>query len=353
MRYFSGTVAASYGIIEGYVGIENGTVAEVSEGKCPGVPEKQGLISLPFVNCHTHCADGGLRIPEGIGLEELVAPPSGLKHRYLRESSEETLAENMRNFAKTSYGNGIDTFVDFRESGVKGSRLLREAVPGAFILGRPESEEFDPNEIDAILEYADGIALSGISDIPVKFAESVADYVIKKGKTFALHASEAKREDIDAVLSLSPDFLVHMSSAGKPDILKCADAGVPIVSCPRSNRFFGIVPPLALMQECGAEICLGTDNAMLSAPDMRAEAAEFVRVLEVQGGDSSAVWNIMTRNGRKILYDGNRIGLQPGTEADIVILPSEHGGTEGALESAGPVIRIGHAKGRETENGLQ
>ena len=213
MRYFSGTVVTAYGTIDGYVGLENGTVVELSEGRCPGVPEKRGVVSLPFVNCHTHCADGGLRVPEGIGLEELVAPPSGLKHAYLENASRETLAENMLGFRRISYGNGIDTFMDFRESGIEGSRLLRETVPEAFILGRPESEEFDSNEIDGILEYADGIALSGIADVSKKFAESVADYVLGKGKTFALHASEAKRENIDDILALSPEFLVHMSSA--------------------------------------------------------------------------------------------------------------------------------------------
>lgn len=348
MRYFSGTVVTAYGTIDGYVGLENGTVVELSEGRCPGVPEKRGVVSLPYVNCHTHCADGGLRVPEEIGLEELVAPPSGLKHAYLENASRETLAENMLGFRRISYGNGIDTFMDFRESGIEGSRLLRETVPEAFILGRPESEEFDSNEIDGILEYADGIALSGIADVSKKFAESVADYVLGKGKTFALHASEAKRENIDDILALSPEFLVHMSSAEKPDILKCADAAVPIVSCPRSNRFFGIVPPLALMQECGAEICLGTDNAMLFAPDMRAEAKECARILEAQGGDPSAVWDIMIRNGRKILYRGNRIGLQLGTEADIVILPSEYNGKGNALESVEPVIRIERTTKKET-----
>ena len=102
------------------------------------------------------------------------------------------------------------------------------------------------------------------------------------------------------------------------------------------------------MQECGAEICLGTDNAMLFAPDMLADAKVCARFLEAQGGVPSAVWDIMFRYGRKILYRGNRIGLQLGTEADIVILPSEYNGKGNALESVEPVIRIERTTKKET-----
>ena len=65
-------------------------------------------------------------------------------------------------------------------------------------------------------------------------------------------------------MSLEPAFVVHMVEATDADILACADAGIPIVICPRSNRFFGKTARAARMLELGAEVALGTDNAMPS-----------------------------------------------------------------------------------------
>src|SRR5207249_9142245 len=63
--------------------------------------------------------------------------------------------------------------------------------------------------------------------------------------TLSLHdALPILREEIDAVLDLSPAFLVHMLHATDADLERCADAHVPIVVCPRSNAFFGMTPDI-------------------------------------------------------------------------------------------------------------
>ncbi|MDN5357626.1 MAG: hypothetical protein PWR17_795 [Candidatus Methanomethylophilaceae archaeon] len=338
MEYFSGTVITQDGAIEGYVCLEGGIVAEVSEGRCPAKPLATGIIVPPMVDGHTHCADAGLKVPKGIGLPQLVGP-QGLKEKYLKKAQPELIAEGMKRFSESAYVNGIGTFVDFREGGEEGSRLLRDTVPGAFILGRPISPEFDSNEIDGILRYADGIQLSGIKDVPKSYAEAVADRVRRSGKIFAIHASEGSREDIDSILALSPSFVVHMASAERPDLLRCADENVPIVSCPRSNKFFNLVPPLAMMYECNDTVMLGTDNAMICSPDMREEAREYYSILRKQGGTTEKLWNAMVFEGRKILYDGKRIGLQRGMDADITVLPSEDGTAGGMLRSGERVLR--------------
>ena len=339
MHYFSGTVITRDGAIEGYVCLEDGIVSEVSEGKCPIKPMAEGIIVLPMVNGHTHCADGGLSVPDGIGLNDLVGP-AGLKHRFLSETSEDILADGMKKYSELSLKNGIGTFIDFREGGVAGSKLLRETVPESFILGRPVSNEYDPNEIDDILRYADGIAISGIDDISIAYAEAVADQTHRNGKIFAIHASEGARDDIDSILALSPSFLVHMASSERPDLLRCVDEDVPIVVCPRSNKFFGLLPPLAMMEECGNITILGTDNAMLCSPDLRAEAKEYVSLLRSQRGTGEGIWDTMIFNGRKLLNRDKMLSIYPGVKADIVILPSGDGTADGMLRSRKRIMRF-------------
>lgn len=345
MECFSGTVITSDGPVYGYVLIENGSVREIREGPCPETPTSEGIVMPPLVNGHSHCADCGVKIPNNMNLDGLVGP-GGLKHDYLSKASKETLSENMRRYSEISHTNGIGTFIDFREGGAEGCRLLRETVPGAFIMGRPVSDMFDPNEIDGILETADGIGLSGIGDMPYAYIESVADYVRSKGRMFAIHASEGKREDIDRILALSPSFVVHMASATKKDLVRCADENVPIVVCPRSNRFFGLTPPLALMEECNNETILGTDNAMLCSPDLRGEAREYVSVLKSQGGTGERIWDTLVANGRKILYHERGIGLHPGIDADITIFPSDDGSVRGMLGSNGRIMRFNMTRRR-------
>lgn len=343
MKYFSGTVITPDGPIEGYVLAEDGLIAEISEGVCPETPVSKGFIMSPPVNGHTHCADCGMTVPNNIGLNDLVGP-GGLKHRYLSEASKETLTKNIKEYSEKSYSNGIGTFIDFREGGVEGCKLLRNAVPDAVIMGRPVSDEYDPSEINEILEVADGIGLSGINDMPLSYSESVAEHTKRKGKMFAIHASEGKREDIDDILALSPSFIVHMASAEKMDLIKCADEDVPIVICPRSNAFFGLNPPYATMEEVGNRTILGTDNAMLCSPDLREEAGRYLSVLASQGGTRKKFWETLVIDGRKLLYDEKGIGLRPGMKADITVFPSKDGTVDGMFMGNERILRFNMTK---------
>ena len=263
-----GLVSDRLGIREGWVTASGGRIVGMGSGSCPAEPDVRGFILADVLNMHTHCADYGLRIPPGISLQDLVAPPDGLKHRYLRETPPEIIGSSMRRFSDASRSGGSVGFVDFREGGADGCRLLRASSPDAVILGRPVSPEFDPEEIDAILETADGIGISSISDMDHGYIEKVADVVRERRMIFAIHASERIREDIDFVLSLDPAFVVHMCEATDSDIAKCAEAEVPIVVCPTSNAYFGKVPPIERALAFGADLAIGTDNGMLCEPDM-------------------------------------------------------------------------------------
>lgn len=334
-----GTVVDADGAWPGWVISEDGVVTDMGRGGCPVDPDVTGFIVTDVVNMHTHCADYGLKVPPGLSLEELVAPPDGLKHRYLRSTPRERISDDMRRFGGDSRSFGASAFVDFREGGLDGCRMLRAACPDAVILGRPTSPRFDPEEIDAILEVADGIGISSVSDMDPRYIESVADEVRERGAIFAIHVSERVREDIDLVLSLDPAFVVHMCTATDDDILKCAEAEVPIVVCPTSNLYFGREPPIARAQRLGADVALGTDNGMLCPPDPFAEAEVFARCAREQGGDPDDCLRALTRVSGKIL-NRSKADTRPTGPGPVTVLPSMTGRPAEAVSNGCRRIRL-------------
>ena len=322
MDYLSGMVFDGYEFSEGYVGLENGMITEIGDGRPPAHPVCEGIVVPGLVNAHTHSADGLITFTGTPGLEELVAPPNGLKHVYLKNASDDELIMSMRSFTDMMFRNGTTGFVDFREGGRKGVELMRisSPVPNGMILGRP-SGSYDSNELNAVLDVSDGIGLSSISDIASRDLDAIADHVRKRGKVLGIHTSERIREDIEKVMSLSPSFVVHMTEATDADMRACADNGVPIVSCPRSNMFFGKVPPAGRLIDSGADIALGTDNAMLCDPDIRAEAKVFAEILGSEYNGMNTLRTLLV-NCRKVLYGREKLKMRAGSPADIAVFPS-------------------------------
>ncbi len=331
MRYVSGQVLTPDGFIDGHIGFEDGVIHEMGKGGCKA-PVAQGIIVPTLINSHTHIADYIVPLDLHESLEKLVAPPDGFKHRVLEAASEKNLKRAMVSMAAFMRCRGVTRFVDFREGGYEGSRLLssmRGGYPRPLILGRPKRLQFDWEEVDQILSTCEGIGVSSISDWDYGVLADLSAYVRSKGKVFALHASERVREDIDKVLDLKPSFLVHMTTATGSDIEACAAADVAIVVCARSNLFFGREPPLADMVRSGATVALGTDNAMISLPDILVEMEFAGRLLRKQGlADLGPVFDMAMKNGRKLLNEKSPIaigGIEPGQPCDFMVIRS-HGG---------------------------
>ena len=340
--------------------LENGSMEPytltVSEGKMslergwPDDPDLCGTFIWDVVNAHMHCADYGLKVPKGMTLEDLVAPPDGLKHRYLRECGEEGLRRNMADFDRASASYGAASFIDFREGGVAGCRLLRQESQDAIIMGRPISKEFDPEEVAELLEVADGIGLPSISDMPLDYVEQVADAAREARRPFAIHVSERIREDIDTVLSLDPAFIVHMCEATDDDLAKCAEAEVPIVVCPTSNSYFGKEAPVSRMIAQGVDVAVGTDNGMLCEPDIIKETMRIASLLEKQGCDTECVVPILLKNSSKLLYRTSRMTCWI-PERYMTVIPRAEG-TDGKRCSTVAPFRIKKNRGSEL-NGVQ
>lgn len=327
MRYVSGKVLTEEGFIDGHVGFEDGIVMEVAEGDIAG-SEASGIVLPTLVNAHTHIADYLVPVDLSLSLEELVAPPDGLKHRMLHLVSEEELKKAFQAARSIMLRRGCSRFVDFREGGGKGAMALKKqrGWPKPFVMGRPLALRFDPEEVEAVLQHADGIGISSISDWDYGELSDLARFVHDKGRPFAIHASERVREDIDKVLDLRPSFVVHMTMARESDLEACAAQRVPIVSCPRSNCFFGGTSPLAKMLRAGATVALGTDNAMFTLPDMLAEMESAARLLRQQGVmDVSPVLSMANENGKKLLRERATIAMEPGEPCDFMVMRS-HGG---------------------------
>ena len=144
-----------------------------------------------------------------------MAPPDGLKHRILRESSEPDLINAMRVTLEDMIKAGITEFCDFRELGRAGVVQLKRALEGSpinsIIFGRPKGLEYIEQEFDELLSEVDGIGISSISDYEFEVLVNISKHTKNAGRGLALHVSERVREDLDKVLDLDPDFLIHMT----------------------------------------------------------------------------------------------------------------------------------------------
>lgn len=307
---------------DGYMVICDEKVKETVFGETSKEADITGTVLPGLVDTHTHVADAGLRLDRKYSLEELVAPPDGLKHRYLKDANPFDIHREMSDYIMRLELSGVSRFIDFREGGTEGVKLLRSVSRRATILGRPISKEYDPNEIDSILYRADGIGIPSITDMDRAYIDAVADHVKRKNKMLALHVSERIREDIDYVMSLQPDLIVHMVQATDSDLRRCADENVPISICPSSNLYFGMVPPVARMLDAGVDVCLGTDNAMLfPSADIFTEARVLSGLLETQGRDPMAAYGILIACGHKVLYHDPITPHETGSTADITVFP--------------------------------
>jgi cytosine/adenosine deaminase-related metal-dependent hydrolase len=282
MKYVQGEILTTEGFITGYLCVgKEGT--EVLKGTPPEKPVAKGLILPTCVNAHTHLGDSFIRfkhlnLPRSV--QELVAPPAGLKHRLLKVATEQEILEGIRRSLFEMTASGCSGFCDFREGGLLGIYQLKKAMTHcaveSVVLSRPSQMTYKKEELEQLLQNSDGIGLSSISDWDSSEIAKIAAHVRKKKKVFALHASEVTREDIDRILDLHPSLLIHMIAATASDLERVNDAKIPIVICPRSYLFFGLKHNLALMKKTGVTLLLGTDNAMLNTPDV----LEEVRLLK-------------------------------------------------------------------------
>ncbi|MBO8183208.1 MAG: amidohydrolase family protein [Archaeoglobus sp.] len=261
------SVGAGFFFEEGVFGKEvTGGVFEEKELD----PAKLGIkkVIMPsFFNSHVHLMDS-ITIAPKISLEDLVGP-EGYKFRAISSVKKEELVEASKEAISHAFTNGTTGFADFRELGLRGLEILKEAdVLGVVLpLARPESVE----EAEAISKegFAKGFGMSSVRDHEFGFLEELREFARQKGLLFGIHAGERDDEDVEEAFSLEPDFIVHMNKASKKYLKKAMDSGIPIISCFRSNFFFGLgnLKNYSILAEYN-NWGIGTDNAMIATPSL-------------------------------------------------------------------------------------
>lgn len=308
--------------VKGSVSFDDRVITATSK-RAAKSPLATGIVIPGFHNAHTHLGDAVVRGELRGSLQDLVAPPHGLKHRELAKARDEDVAAAVRRVGRLMVRTGTSSFADFREGGLPGLRVLYRGLLGVPLrvsaFGRPVGLRYDREEVESILRTSDGIGVSSYIDWPEADLADLAHHVKRRGKLFALHCSERVREPIDKVLRLKPDLLVHMVRASDGDLERCADAAVPIVSCPRSNVFFGQVPDIPRMLRHKVTLLLGTDNAMINAPSMLREMEFAYKVARLKGEIAAKDILGMAVRGRTDEAREPEGRLEPGASADLVV----------------------------------
>lgn len=331
MPTVDGQILTNEGFLEGSLEFNEVEITDIAR-QASERPLAKGIVLPLFVNPHTHIGDSFIKENIEGSIEEIVAPPDGLKHRLLEQAGDEEVVAGMRQTLGLMTEAGLSHFVDFREGGVKGVSLLLKSSLEYPVLpvvyGRPSGLRYDRREMEALLKVVDGIGVSSILDWESSELEKMREHVKSSGKGFAFHASERVREDIDDVLDLEPDFLVHMLEATQSDLERCADSEVPVVICPRSNSHYGKAPNLKIMVESGVLLMLGTDNSMFSSPSIM-EEMRFLRQMSNQQPVLTP-GNIlgMAVNSRKLLKGQSVLALDVGQPPEFLVLEWDGGNPE-------------------------
>ncbi len=319
--------------IDGILTIEEGIIKDIEEKKI----NADTIIAPRFVNAHTHIGDSVIKDPPYLPLEELVRPPDGLKHRILAQTSYQDLVSSMRATMQDMIKTGTCAFADFREGGLEGVKALRDALGSndkleAHVFGRPLDKDM------SYLDSCDGTGLSSTNDLDSGLIEDIVRKTKEKKKKFAIHAGERDSSDISAALELGPDFLIHLTHAGKKDIRAISEANVPVVVCLRSNLLTGSgLPPVKKMLEEGILVAAGTDNVMLNSVNMFSEM-EFLAKTNIY--DDRQVFMLCTLNGAKVLGIEKESGsIGKGKKARLMFLTKKSNNMQGIRNTLGSIVR--------------
>ncbi|WP_129113274.1 amidohydrolase family protein [Halegenticoccus tardaugens] len=322
-------VGGEFEPVEGRVVVRNGTVEAIEEERT----DSDDVVVPAFVNAHTHIGDSiAKEAGAGLSLDELVAPPDGLKHRLLRAASVGETVAAMRRSLRFMEAGGTAAFVEFREGGVEGVDAIQQAMGGldveGVVLGR---------ETEAAMREADGFGASGARDGDF---DHLRNATREAGKLFGIHAGERDSTDVNPALDLDPDFVVHMVHPEDVHLERIEDRNLPVVVCPRSNLVTGVGAPPIRELASRTTVALGTDNVMLNSPSMFREMEFAAKLADLPAEE---VLRMATVNGAEIA--GLNCGLiEPGRDAKLLVLDGDSDNLGGVRDIVrGVVRRAGHA----------
>ncbi|WP_407409273.1 amidohydrolase family protein [Methanobrevibacter sp.] len=287
--------------------VEDGKIIEISKESSEGrIIDVEGAVVCPsFINGHMHIGDSIIK-DEGysLSLSEMVKPPNGVKHRALANATDDELIDAMSQSMWDMVRSGTTHFIDYREGGIDGIKLLKKAskdIPiNPIILGRDDSFYGDDPDlgkvrtaIRKILKIADGIAPSGFGEITEDVARLIVDECEKQSKISSIHVAESESNQIESLNSFNKteiekgvknnfSQLVHLTNPKRNDLELVSNSSSNVVVCPRANATLNVgVCRLNEMLERGMKPLLGTDNVMLNSPNMLRELEFSLKLMSV------------------------------------------------------------------------
>jgi cytosine/adenosine deaminase-related metal-dependent hydrolase len=350
----------------------------------PTIIDAEGFLIAPgLINAHTHVGDSfGKDVAVDSGLDARVHPLYGAKERILQRSKPDHLKTFIRSSVLSMMRKGITTFADFREGGVEGIKLLKNAISGlpikCVLFGRVEyyfdrslnvgstvsnfatkrlsagAQRLPPGALrnaSRVLQVSDGLGISGANENTDESLQQYKDLITKTNSILtshdkkkkrllcAIHAAESegtvelsksqtgKTEVARIIQHLRPDILIHMTRATEQEISIASRNRIGIVICPRANGIVGAgIPKVAKMLELGCVIGIGSDNVMLNPPDILREL-DYVwkvsRSVEHVFLNAKDILKMATVNGAEIL--GVNSGcIERGREADLIFIDKSH-----------------------------
>ncbi|MBE6512184.1 MAG: chlorohydrolase [Methanobrevibacter olleyae] len=285
---------------------DENNIIEISKDAEDGeVIDASGKIVCPrFINAHTHIGDSIIKDEgDGLSLDEVVKPPHGIKHLALESASDDELTEAMRESMWDMYNLGISHFIDYREGGLEGVKLIKEAskdIPiTPIILGRDSSfYGEDPNyhqvkvAIRKLLKHADGIGLSGFGEIDTTVAEIICEKCEEAGKISSIHVAESESNQFTSIEKTGKtepqrafeagfNQVVHMTNPKNDDINQLSKSNSSLTICPRSNGALSVgIIPLFEVLKTGVNPLIGSDNIMINRPNLFREMEFTLKIMK-------------------------------------------------------------------------
>lgn len=291
--------------------VDDGKIIEISKDASEGkIIDVDGNVICPsFINAHTHIGDSIIK-DEGYGLSlgEMVKPPNGIKHRALAQAEDGELITAMKESMWEMVESGTTHFIDYREGGLKGVKLLKKAsedIPiKPVILGRDDSFYGDDPDLKKVkiairklLKVADGIAPSGFGEITDDVANLIVEECRNHNKLSSIHVAESENNQFDSLdkfnkteieRGVNSDFtqLVHLTNSMNNDLDLVKKSQINTVVCPRANATLNVgVVRLNEMLNSGIKPLIGTDNVMLNSPNMLRELEFCLKLMSVYYND--------------------------------------------------------------------
>lgn len=335
------------------IAVDEGKIIEMGKDVLEGkIIDVDGAVVCPsFINGHIHIGDSIIK-DEGYGLSlsEMVKPPDGVKHKALAEASDDELVSAMSDSMWDMVYSGTTHFIDYREGGIKGVKLLKKAskdIPiKPVILGRDDSFYGDDPDLKKVkiairklLNVADGIAPSGFGEITDDVARLIVEECSKQNKISSIHVAESESNQIESIEKFGRSEiekgvmnkftqLVHLTNPKNNDLDLLSGSACNAVVCPRANAALNVgVCRLNEMLRMGIKPLLGTDNVMLNAPNILRELEFTLKLMSVYYKDYIVPSKLLQMATTNVCgYDLNNIvqktSINEGNCAEFVIFKS-------------------------------